>query len=245
LQILKALGLRDEFVQAGHQYGSRRKLRGWMKIAMTSRQRKGSLKKKKLKDRYSSSQGTWLIFQIRNRKPSRQTRKTSLAISSRIRISTQTNDLAGQVTLAGSEIIFAEICAEKGIHVEVHLPLPEAAYIREFVSPGGDTWVERFYKIRSHPLVDEMYQLENLGIPKDGDDPFERNNRWALYSSLIRGIEKVRLIAEWLEQQRKTRRAPHPPYDRVDARYRGVIEQINTSSMSTVMLMAHMMACLI
>ncbi|MFN8411462.1 MAG: TRAFs-binding domain-containing protein [Anaerolineales bacterium] len=108
------------------------------------------------------------------------------------------NDLAFAAGLsAGSEIIFAEECANMGVHVEVHLPLPEASYIREFVSPGGETWVDRFYKIRSHPLVDEMYQLENVGNPKEDDDPYERNNRWALYSSLIRGIDKVRLIAIW------------------------------------------------
>ena len=143
------------------------------------------------------------------------------------------NDLAFTGGLsAGSEILFAEICAEMGIHVEVHLPLPEAAYIREFVSPGGDAWVDRFYKIRSHPLVDEMYQIENVGKPRNDDDPYERNNRWALYSSLIRGIEKVRLIAVWNGLNSR-------PKDR-DARLirhmielmrdtGGVIEQINTS----------------
>jgi hypothetical protein len=98
---------------------------------------------------------------------------------------------------AGSEIIFAEVCAEKGIPVNVHLPLPESGYIREFVSPGGESWIDRFYKIRSHPLVDEYYQLENLGEVKEGYDPYERNNRWALYSSLVRGIDKVTLIALW------------------------------------------------
>ncbi len=98
---------------------------------------------------------------------------------------------------AGSEILFAEECAEKGIHVDVHLPLAEAAYIREFVSPGGETWAERFYKIRSHPLVDEYYQMDNVGEAKEGYEPYERNNRWALYSSLLHGIDKVRLIAVW------------------------------------------------
>lgn len=98
---------------------------------------------------------------------------------------------------AGSEILFAEECAEKGIHVDVHLPLAEAAYIREFVSPGGETWTERFYKIRSHPLVDEYYQMDNIGEAKEGYEPYERNNRWALYSSLLHGIDKVRLIAVW------------------------------------------------
>ena len=98
---------------------------------------------------------------------------------------------------AGSEIIFAEVCIEKGIAVDLHLPLAEAGYIKEFVSPCGDSWTDRFYKIRSHSLVEEFYQRENIGLAKEGDDPYERNNRWALYSSLIRGVAKVTLIAVW------------------------------------------------
>jgi tetratricopeptide (TPR) repeat protein len=98
---------------------------------------------------------------------------------------------------AGSEILFAECCVERGITVKVYLPLPEAAYIRDFVSPGGDSWVERFYKVRNHPLASQRYQEERLGSPKLGDDLYKRNNRWALYSSLVSGIDKVRLIALW------------------------------------------------
>jgi hypothetical protein len=33
-------------------------------------------------------------------------------------------------------------------------------------------------------------------MPAD-DNPYERNNRWALYSALIYGIERVRLVALW------------------------------------------------
>lgn len=101
---------------------------------------------------------------------------------------------------AGSEIIFAEVCAELGLKVRVYLSLPESAYIRKFVSPGGDAWVDRFYKIRNHPLVDEYYQEEDLGLPKEGDDPFMRNNRWALYSALRRGVDRLHLIALWNSQ---------------------------------------------
>ena len=108
------------------------------------------------------------------------------------------NDLAFTAGLScGTEIIFTELCAERGIKVEAHLPLADAQYVRQFVSPGGDAWVERFYQTRNHPLVDEKYQFEHLGTPRDGDDLFERNNRWTLYSSLIFGIDKVRLIAFW------------------------------------------------
>jgi hypothetical protein len=69
--------------------------------------------------------------------------------------------------------------------------------VRDFVSPAGDQWVERFYRMRNHPLVNEFYQPEQVGPPKEGDDVHERNNRWALYSALVRGIDKVRLIAIW------------------------------------------------
>ena len=98
---------------------------------------------------------------------------------------------------AGSEIIFVESCVERGVPVQAYFPFAEAPYIRDFVSPGGEEWVERFYKMRNHPIVDEFYQLDQVGLPKAGDNVHERNNRWALYSALGRGIDKVRLIALW------------------------------------------------
>jgi len=98
---------------------------------------------------------------------------------------------------AGSEIVFVESCVERGVPVQAYFPSAEAPYIRDFVSPGGEQWVERFYKMRNHPLVDEFYQPEQVGEPQKDDNVHERNNRWALYSSLVRGIDKVRLIALW------------------------------------------------
>lgn len=98
---------------------------------------------------------------------------------------------------AGSEIVFVECCVERGIPVQAYFPTAEASYVREFVSPGGEQWVERFYRMRNHPLVDEFYQPDQVGLPKEGDNVNERNNRWALYSALVRGIDKVHLIAVW------------------------------------------------
>jgi hypothetical protein len=77
------------------------------------------------------------------------------------------------------------------------MPIPEAQYIRDFVSKGGDNWTERFYKARNNPLCEEYYQADNVGPVKKGDDAHERNNRWALYSSLGLGIDQVRLIVIW------------------------------------------------
>jgi tetratricopeptide (TPR) repeat protein len=100
---------------------------------------------------------------------------------------------------AGSEIIFAEVCAEFGMKVKVFLPHSDSNYIRKFVSIVTDKpWTDRFYDIRNHPLVDEIYQAEHLGQPKekDGDKPYERNCRWAIYSALGRvGIDNMTMIA--------------------------------------------------
>jgi tetratricopeptide (TPR) repeat protein len=98
---------------------------------------------------------------------------------------------------AGSEMIFVECCTERGIKVQAYFSTSDASYVRDFVNPGGDAWVDRFYRLRNHPCVDEYYQPDCVGLPKEGDNLYERNNRWALYSAMSRGIDNVRLIAVW------------------------------------------------
>ncbi|MBK8420610.1 TRAFs-binding domain-containing protein [Candidatus Villigracilis saccharophilus] len=200
LNILKAIGVREEFVQAAMSTLQEEIDR------MNDDDNALSMRKASATGEDNDGQvflftGYMIDFPSKEQKTFPADKEAELRTEIRKKLekyNASPNDLAFVGGLsAGSEIIFAEVCAEKGIHVEAHLPLPESAYIREFVSPGGEAWVERFYKIRSDPHVDEMYQMENVGVHKDGDDPYERNNRWTLYSSLLRGIDKVRLIAVW------------------------------------------------
>ncbi len=200
LEILEALDLRNEFVQAG--ISTIKEEIGRVNGDETSHNNKNKKTTKKQREgQVFLFTGYMIDFPDKEKKTFPMDKESEIRAEIRKKLEkfkAEPGDLAFTAGLsAGSEIIFAELCAEKGINVEAHLPLPEASYIREFVAPGGDAWVDRFYKIRSHPLVDEMYQLENVGNPKEGDDPYERNNRWALYSSLVRGIDKVRLIALW------------------------------------------------
>jgi hypothetical protein len=137
---------------------------------------------------------------------------------------------------AGSEILFVECCVERGIPVQAYFPFAEAPYVRDFVSPGGDGWVERFYRMRNHPLVTEYYQPDQVGAPKPGDNVHERNNRWALYSALARGIDKVRLIALWdgrrdASDDQDARLIKHMVDLMRDTG--GVIEQINPKKLSS------------
>lgn len=97
----------------------------------------------------------------------------------------------------GGDIIFIECCLERGLQVSIYLPYAEPLYIKQFISYGGERWVERYYALRNHPLVSIRFQPERLGKVKKGDNLYERNNRWALYSSLFLGIDRVRMIALW------------------------------------------------
>jgi tetratricopeptide (TPR) repeat protein len=107
-------------------------------------------------------------------------------------------DMAIAAGLAcGGDILFLEACLERQMRVEVYLPFESAQFIEESVSFAGDDWVERFYRIKNHPQVALNLQPERIGPVPQGSNSFERNNRWALYSSLIYGIERVRLIVLW------------------------------------------------
>ncbi len=201
LEILRALEMRGDFVQAAINILEE-------EVGRVSKDDKQTTPKRKRRKAAGASVGQVFLFAgymvdypSKEKKTFPENKAAELRTEIRKKLEKHNagpNDIAILAGLsAGSEIIFAEVCAEKGISVNAHLPLPEAAYIREFVSPGGESWVDRFYKIRSHPLVDEYYQLENVGEVKEGDDAYERNNRWALYSSLVRGTDKVTLIAVW------------------------------------------------
>ncbi|MEM8719585.1 MAG: hypothetical protein AAGE84_09790 [Cyanobacteria bacterium P01_G01_bin.39] len=97
----------------------------------------------------------------------------------------------------GGDILFLEACLQRMVQVEVYLPFEPVKFIEQSVSFARDDWVERFYRIKNHPRVQIHQQLENLGALPPGEDPFERNNRWALHSSLVYGIDRIKLIVLW------------------------------------------------
>lgn len=138
---------------------------------------------------------------------------------------------------AGGEIVFVECCTERGLSVQAYFPVPEAPYLRDFVSPGGHQWVERFFRMRNHPQVSEYYQPDCVGLPKEGDNVHERNNRWALYSAMAHGMDNVRLIAVWdgrneTARDLDSRLVKHMVDLMRDAG--GIVEQINPAKLSAL-----------
>jgi tetratricopeptide (TPR) repeat protein len=97
----------------------------------------------------------------------------------------------------GSDILFAEACLRRNVRLEVYLPTEPASFIQESVSFSGDSWVERFYTILNSPNITVHLQPDRLGPVPGDDNPYERNNRWALYSTLMYDLKRVRLITLW------------------------------------------------
>ncbi|MDD2922073.1 MAG: TRAFs-binding domain-containing protein [Anaerolineales bacterium] len=197
LEMLKSLGMRGDFVKAGIDTIEEEIARA----SVEESGKDGKSVKEKTKWKGFLFSGYMADYPGKDMRAFSSDKETQVRqdLSKKLdEIGAQADDRAFLSGLsAGSEIIFAEVCAEKGMHVKVFLPLPEQTYIRKFVSLAGDAWVDRFYKIRSHPMVDDIYQIENVGAPKEGDDPYERNNRWALYSSLKHGVDNICLVAFW------------------------------------------------
>jgi hypothetical protein len=208
LEMLKSLDMRSEFVQMGINV-IEEELRRIRKEKATKEKDVGKKKAETVIQKESTgTEGMVLLFtgymisnprKKENQFPPEKEKDIREAINAVLyKYNVGSDDLAVTTGMdAGSEIIFVECCIERGVPVQVYFPLSEAMYVRDFVSPGGEQWVERFYKMRNHPLVDEFYQPDCVGQPKQDDNIHERNNRWALYSALTRGIDKVRLVALW------------------------------------------------
>ena len=212
LEMLKSLDMRSEFVEAGIQV-IQEELRRMRKEEEDAEYE--TIGKRKV-EKLPGQAGYVFLFtgymvdnsgkQVSHFPPEKETDIKKAICSVLDKYNAGPDDLAVTTGMdAGSEIIFVESCAERGVPVQAYFPSAEAPYVRDFVSPGGEQWVERFYRMRNHPSVDEFYQPDQVGFPKEGDNVHERNNRWALYSALVRGIDKVRLIAVWDGKNEYTR----------------------------------------
>lgn len=106
-------------------------------------------------------------------------------------------DLALCGGACGGDLIFAEECLKRGLRLHVRIPFEEPEFLEKSVNFAGDSWRERFNAVTEHEKSKLIIMPEELGpTPKNGN-PYERNNRWQLYSALIWGAEKVNFIGLW------------------------------------------------
>ena len=114
------------------------------------------------------------------------------------------NDLAIAQGAAGGDILFGEACLARGLSLQLLLPLPEPEFIAASVLPccAGESWRQRYLALRARLTLRPRIMPDALGpLPRDQSgkpsDPFERCNRWLLYSALAQGLDRLRFICLW------------------------------------------------
>ncbi len=104
-------------------------------------------------------------------------------------------DLALTQGACGGDILFAETCLQRGVKLKLLQPFEEPAFIQKSVLPGGESWRERYFKLKPQAQI-KAAPIE-LGEPPKDVNPYERCNLWLLYSALAYGVEKVQFICLW------------------------------------------------
>ncbi|MBK7565878.1 MAG: tetratricopeptide repeat protein [Propionivibrio sp.] len=106
-------------------------------------------------------------------------------------------DLAICGGACGGDTLFAEAALRRGCRVHLHLQFNEADFLQASVAFAGESWIDRYYAIKEHALARIRLQLDELGPPPKGSNPYVRNNLWQLYTALAHGVDKVRFVGLW------------------------------------------------
>jgi len=126
--------------------------------------------------------------------PAEMEQIASHAISSKLdELGAGQNDLA----LCGGDILFAESCVQRGLKLELRIPLKEPEFLQRSVTCAGDVWRDRYYKVRNNPNTTLYVQPDELHGTPIGTDVFIRNNLWQLYTALSWTSERVHFISLW------------------------------------------------
>lgn len=90
------------------------------------------------------------------------------------------NDLAICGGARGADILFAEICAERGAEVWLFLALPEEEFLKESVRLSESDWEKRYQDLRDRAGVKVYLQSEQPTQPPADASVFASNNLWMI-----------------------------------------------------------------
>jgi tetratricopeptide (TPR) repeat protein len=111
-------------------------------------------------------------------------------------------DLALCGAARGGDMLFAELCAERGAEVWLLLALEENAFLEESVRLPDTDWEGRYFDLRSRPNVKTFLQADRLKAAPKGTSVFARNNLWMLNTARVEVDDPRHLYAllVWDEQ---------------------------------------------
>ena len=109
------------------------------------------------------------------------------------------DDLALTQGACGGDLIFSEVCQQRGVTIKWLQPFDEPEFIERSVVCRGEAWRHRYLKAKAARTITPGVRTApaELGLPPKGVDPYERCNLWLLYTALSYGISKVQFVCLW------------------------------------------------
>lgn len=108
----------------------------------------------------------------------------------------------------GADILFAELCAERGAEVWLFLARPLADFLEDSVRLPDSDWEQRFYDLRDREGVKIYSQPDRLKSPPKGANVYERNNLWMLNTARVEADDPGRLYAVLVWDEKPTGDGP-------------------------------------
>jgi hypothetical protein len=100
----------------------------------------------------------------------------------------------------GGDILFHEVCAERGIPTQLFLALPRDVFITTSVQHAGPRWVDRFNRLCERLAPRVLSQTQELPAwlrPCADYSLWQRNNLWVLFNALALNARDLTLVALW------------------------------------------------
>jgi hypothetical protein len=104
-------------------------------------------------------------------------------------------DLAICGGACGGDLLFAEAALARGARLEIYIPFEEPTFLEKSVDFADKDWRARFLAAKAR--ADLHIAPRELGPPQEGEDPYERNNRWMLDQASRFGADKVDFVCLW------------------------------------------------
>lgn len=82
----------------------------------------------------------------------------------------------------GADMLFAELCLDRGVHVRLSIPTSQPEFLSSSVRLDGTDWEKRHFALLGR--CEALYQVERLGAAPQGSSVFARNNRWIINTAL-------------------------------------------------------------
>ena len=106
-------------------------------------------------------------------------------------------DLALTQGANGGDILFAEVCLKRGVHLQLLQPFAEPQFIENSVATAAEDWLNRYQSITATIQQPPLAAPAELGELPPNMNPYERCNLWLLDTALAYGAEKLTFICLW------------------------------------------------